>query len=193
MFMDLSKKDLKEIIKEELGVYRNPMLQFFHMLKMFLCGNEMLPAQEVLYSLRFYEYYFNKKNPNIFEKALKFFWHFTFRNRQLKHSIFIEPNSVQKGLKLTHPGFRKIPEFVHIGKNSTILPMVLIGKKKPGIEGKAIIGDNCYISTGVTILAPVNIGDNVTIGAGAVVTKDIPSNTTVAGVPARKIKKVPIE
>jgi len=59
--------------------------------------------------------------------------------------------------------------------------------EKPGIGGKITIGKNCYISTGVTILGPVNIGDNVTIGAGAVITKDIPDNVTVAGVPAHII------
>lgn len=92
------------------------------------------------------------------------------------------------GLKLTHPGFRKIPSFCEIGDNCTILPMVLLGKKEPGVEERIIIGKNFYISTGVTILAPVKIGDNVTIGAGAVVTKNIPDNVTVAGVPAKIIK-----
>ena len=45
------------------------------------------------------------------------------------------------------------------------------------------IGNNVRIGSNVTIL-PVTIGDNVVIGAGAVVTKDIPSNTTVKGNPA---------
>ena len=50
------------------------------------------------------------------------------------------------------------------------------------------MGDNCYISTNVTILGPVNIGNNVVIAAGAVVTKDIPDNCTVAGIPAKIVK-----
>ena len=67
--------------------------------------------------------------------------------------------------------------------------MVLIGKKRPDLENWQItIGDNCYISTGVTILGPINIGNDVTIAAGAVVTKDIPDNCVVAGVPAKIIK-----
>lgn len=64
--------------------------------------------------------------------------------------------------------------------------MVLIGMKN-GRHGKCIIGDHVDISTGVTILAPVTIGSNVIIGAGAVVTRDIPSDCNVAGVPARVI------
>jgi acetyltransferase-like isoleucine patch superfamily enzyme len=52
------------------------------------------------------------------------------------------------------------------------------------IERSTIIGNNVRIGSNATIL-PVNIGDNVIIGAGAVVTKDIPANTTVKGNPAK--------
>ena len=53
---------------------------------------------------------------------------------------------------------------------------------------KNFCGNNCYISTGVTILGPVNIGNNVTIAAGAVVINDIPDNCVVGGVPAKILK-----
>lgn len=98
------------------------------------------------------------------------------------------PNTIDEGLYLVHPGFRRIDVFSHIGKHCTILPNVLIGRKEPGIKADVYIGDNCYISTGVIILGPVTIGNNVTIGAGAVVTKDIPDNVVVAGIPAKIIR-----
>lgn len=54
--------------------------------------------------------------------------------------------------------------------------------------GGSVIGDNCCISPGVKIVKPVKIGNNVVIGANAVVNKDIPDNTMVAGIPAKPIK-----
>lgn len=52
------------------------------------------------------------------------------------------------------------------------------------------VGDNVYIGINCTILPGVNIGSNVVIGAGSIVTKDIPDNSVAAGVPARVIKSM---
>ena len=52
------------------------------------------------------------------------------------------------------------------------------------------IGNNVWIGGNVTILPGVTIGDNVVIGAGAVVTKDFPSNVVIAGCPAQIIKEI---
>jgi len=52
------------------------------------------------------------------------------------------------------------------------------------------IGNNVWLGGSVTILPGVTIGDNCTIGAGSVVTKDIPSNSVAVGNPARVIKKI---
>lgn len=52
-----------------------------------------------------------------------------------------------------------------------------------------IIGDHVWIGTRATILKGVNIGDGAIVAAGAVVTKNVPPNCLVAGVPARVIKK----
>ena len=53
-----------------------------------------------------------------------------------------------------------------------------------------IVGDNVWIGGGVTVVSGVTIGNNVVIAAGAVVTKDVPDNCVVAGVPAKKIKDI---
>lgn len=52
------------------------------------------------------------------------------------------------------------------------------------------IGSNCWLGNGVTILPGVELGDNVTVGANAVVTKSFPSNVVVAGCPAKIIKQL---
>ena len=50
------------------------------------------------------------------------------------------------------------------------------------------IGRDCWIGGGVVICPGVTIGDRVVIGAGSVVTKDVPSDSKVAGVPAKRIE-----
>lgn len=52
------------------------------------------------------------------------------------------------------------------------------------------IGNNCWIGGNTTILPGVTIGDNVTIGAGSVVVKDIASHSVAVGNPAKIIKKI---
>jgi acetyltransferase-like isoleucine patch superfamily enzyme len=57
-------------------------------------------------------------------------------------------------------------------------------------KAKVVIGDNVWIGSNAIILPGVHIGENSVVAAGAVVTKDVPSNTVVAGVPARIKKKI---
>lgn len=52
------------------------------------------------------------------------------------------------------------------------------------------VGNNVWIGGNVTVLLGVSIGDNVVIGTGSVVTKDIPSNVIVVGNPCRVIKEI---
>lgn len=52
------------------------------------------------------------------------------------------------------------------------------------------IGNNCWLASNVTVCPGVHIGDGCVIGAGAVVTHDIPANSLVAGVPAKVIRTI---
>lgn len=58
------------------------------------------------------------------------------------------------------------------------------------VFGPIKIGNNVHIGNNVIIMPNVTIGDNVVIGCGAVVTKDIPSNSVAVGVPARVIESI---
>ncbi len=72
------------------------------------------------------------------------------------------------------------------GENLQVGPNVVIGRN---VKGFPTLGDNVYIGANASIIGKITIGDNVIIGAGAVVVKDVPSNCTVVGNPARIIKR----
>ncbi len=91
---------------------------------------------------------------------------------------------IGEGLFIALFGPTVIHADVVIGKNLTILPGVVIGAAKTGIP---TIGDNVSIGTGAVIIGKVLIGDNVIVGANAVVTKDVPEHCTVVGIPAKTI------
>lgn len=69
---------------------------------------------------------------------------------------------------------------VQIGRNCLIVAGAVIG-------GSCIIGDGAFIGMNASIKQKVKVGNNAIVGAGAVVTKDIPDGETWAGVPAKKI------
>lgn len=176
------KEQINQYIHSDLKVKKVPNL-----LWLWFKGSEFFPVYSFIIALRHYEYYHNIKSKKYNIKKL--LWYLIYRHLSIKYNILIAANAAEEGLHLVHPGFRLLGgDVTKIGKNCTILPNVLIGKKQPSLNCKAIIGNNVYISTGVTILAPVVIGDNVVIGAGAVVTHDIPDNTVVGGVPAQILK-----
>ncbi|MCH5142659.1 MAG: sugar O-acetyltransferase [Clostridiales bacterium] len=88
---------------------------------------------------------------------------------------------------------------IEIGDNALIGQQVVIAtlnhdlapdKRANMIPAPVKIGNNVWIGTHATILAGVTIGDNAVIAAGAVVTKDVPANSVVGGVPAKIIKTI---
>ena len=177
-----TRKDLVRFMDTEDALMGHPKMFLIWMVR----SDDYLPFLLVKY-LSKYEYYKNKKR-SLFD-IIPYVWYlWNFRRLRIKTGIILFPNTIDEGLNLVHPGFRRIGHNSHIGKKCTILPNVLIGRKEPGLKADVFIGDNCYISTGVTILGPITIGNNVTIGAGAVVNKDIPDNVVVAGVPAKIVK-----
>ncbi len=95
---------------------------------------------------------------------------------------------IGKGFYIGHWGGIVINSQVVIGDNCNISQDVTIGQVNRGNnKGAPIIGNRVYIAPGAKIIGNIKIGDNVAIGANAVVTNDIPDNAVVVGVPAKVI------
>ena len=77
---------------------------------------------------------------------------------------------------------------VVIHSKSTICQQVTIGGGNSRFPGVPVIGNNVYIAKGSIVMGGITIGNNVTIGANAVVTKPVPDNAIVAGVPAKILR-----
>lgn len=93
---------------------------------------------------------------------------------------------------------RVYPQGIHIGKNTLVASGVTIlthehvkrdpENPKMPYSVNTYIGENCFIGINAIILPGVKIGDQVLVGAGAIVTKDIPSNSIVVGNPAKVVR-----
>lgn len=95
---------------------------------------------------------------------------------------------IKGGLSFNHFSCIVINGSTKIGENCVIFQGVTIGLKIGGKNaGVPKIGNNCVLGPGCKVLGNVTIGDNVFIGANAVVTHDISSNSIAAGVPAKEI------
>lgn len=83
------------------------------------------------------------------------------------------------------------PKGIHIGKESFIASgaIILSHDFSRNIHANTYIGTQCFIGVNAVVMCGVRIGDNCVIGAGAIVTKDIPSNCMVVGNPARIIRE----
>ena len=89
----------------------------------------------------------------------------------------------------------RIGDYVMIGPGTLITtvnhPLSPLGRRRHlGIAKPVCIGNDVWIGGNVTILPGVTIGNNVVVAAGAVVTRDIPDDCVVGGVPAKVIRKI---
>ena len=96
---------------------------------------------------------------------------------------------IGKGTKLGYGGIGVvIHQNAKIGRNCIIAQQVTVGGGNTHYPGVPTIGDNVDMSKGSIIMGGITIGNNVTIGANAVVNKPVPDNAIVAGVPAKILR-----
>ena len=95
--------------------------------------------------------------------------------------------SLGGGLILKHGQGVVIHPQSSLGPNCLIMSGVVIGTR--GGTGVPRLGGNVNIGSGAKLLGDIVIGDNVVIGANAVVIHDVPSDSTVVGIPARVLGK----
>ena len=110
--------------------------------------------------------------------------------------IEIHPKAkIGKNLFIDHGMGVVIGETSEIGNNVTIYHMVTLGGISPSIDSDSqreikrhpTLKDNVVVGSGAQILGPILIGENSKIGANAVVTKDVPPNAIMVGIPAKNV------
>lgn len=132
---------------------------------------------------------YNSKTPKFFKKIFLMFGVVFQKFIEIITGVSI-PYSAQIGkeLYIGHFGGIIINSKAIIGNNCNISQGVTIGVSGRGANrGTPSIGNNVYIGTNAVIVSNITIGDNVVIGANSLVTESVEPNTTVVGVPAKKV------
>ena len=116
--------------------------------------------------------------------------------------IEIHPKAkIGKNLFIDHGMGVVIGETSEIGDNVTIYHMVTLGGISPSIDSSnqrdvkrhPTLKNNVVVGSGAQVLGPVVVGENAKIGANAVVTKDVPANAVMVGIPAKSVGAVPAD
>ena len=116
--------------------------------------------------------------------------------------IEIHPKAkIGKNLFIDHGMGVVIGETSEIGDNVTIYHMVTLGGISPSIDSDEqrdvkrhpTLKNNVVVGSGAQVLGPVTVGENAKIGANAVVTKNVPENAIMVGIPAKNIGIAPTD
>ena len=135
-------------------------------------------------TLRYYEYHKNVGN-----KLRRFIYSLLLTIRGERLGFTISGNCFGPGLRINHHGLLIVNAKARIGKWCDVHQGVNIGENGYLEEqGKVVsevpqIGDYCFVGPGAKIFGECKVGDNVRIGANAIVNKDVPSNNTAFGNP----------
>ncbi len=133
---------------------------------------------KVCFYFRLTQYLFKRS------KWLFYLFLFLFKRIQIRYGIQLPYQTiVGKGLQFSHYNSIVINSEAVIGDFLTIFQGCTIGSVKG--KGAPKIGNNCVFFAGSKIIGGISIGNNVIVGANAVVLKDVPDNAVVGGIPAK--------
>lgn len=169
------KTSYKYFIERDLKAYELKKLSFYNYWWM--------DGLRFQLRLRKIEYLNNVSHGNLFCRLYQYFLEIVNHRLALKLGFSIPKNVFDAGLCIVHYGTIVVSPQAIIGENCRIHPSTSIGY----FNGAPTIGKNVYIGPGAKLFGQIIIGDNVTIGANAVVNRDIPDNVTVGGIPAKII------
>jgi serine O-acetyltransferase len=125
-------------------------------------------------------------SPRAVRMPFSFAYRILFKIVQIVTGIEL-PCEVQLGRNfiIDHSGGIVISGYAKFGDNCRIRTGVVVGLARASEPCAPIFGDNVDIGAGAKVLGPIRIGNNVLIGANAVVVRDVPPDSVVTGVPGR--------
>jgi serine O-acetyltransferase len=108
--------------------------------------------------------------------------------RTMTATILPSGASVGGGLHVSHVGAIVVSPATRLGRDCNLSQGSTIGVGGRGEHrGAPFIGDRVYVGPGAKIFGPIRVGDDVAVGANAVVREDVPDGAVVVGVPARVV------
>ncbi len=184
-----NKNDLKRYIKEDGR--RNGIVSIPRYYVQLIYGSENAHIYRYLRTLRFLEYCTNASS-FFFRRLVKPFVKYRFRRLGLRYNMAIQINSTGYGLRIMHlaGGGGTIINCKSMGNYCGVNSGVIIGTNG-GEDIKPTIGDNVAFGPGAKAFGDITIGNNVFVAANSVVTKNIPDNCIVGGIPAKILREKP--
>lgn len=182
------------------------MKEKMHTTELYLPGDDEIMAEQTLCLEKLYDY--NQTRPSEFEKRTALLKEMF---AEIGDDCYIEPPLHSNwGGHFTHFGKGIYANFnltlvddthIYVGDYTMFGPNVTIAtaghpllpelrQKTYQYNAPVHIGKNCWLGAGVIIVPGVTIGDNVVIGAGSIVTKDLPSNVVAVGNPCHVLREI---
>ena len=170
-------------LREDLRRFGGPWQQFRALV--------LAPRVWAIVAFRFARWVYTASSAAVVRLPLKLLVSLNAALIDVATNIELPPQvAIGPGLFIPHTGYIVVASNVMIGSHCTLTQGVTIGHRSGGNLSSfagPIIGDRVYIGPGAVILGPISIGNDVLIGANAVVTRSVPARAVVVGNPARVI------